>query len=202
MSNVPAPLATCWGSLRAAAHGKQLGGYSSRQDLPASDCSAPKMTVAPPGALGSRPSGLQTSSLSFGLQSKRCHFPVISSRRHTSCPRLHPFADTDRLHPCVAVTVPVSPLSFQIAVADTCHPRHCTPAGTATLCVLQVSCCPNGVPTGYTLFLPGEEQQEARVLTRAQIEAQLVVSLAGRWALRRLVSCSAGIAVLSVETLR
>ncbi len=48
--------------------------------------------------------------------------------------------------------------------------------------MLQVSCCPNGVPTGYTLFLPGEEQQEARVLTRAQMEAQIVVSLAGRWA--------------------
>eukprot|EP00891_Asterochloris_glomerata_P002381 jgi/Astpho2/2381/Aster-05640 len=57
-------------------------------------------------------------------------------------------------------------------------------AGLGYDVVTKVSCCPNGVPTGYTLFLPGEEQQEARVLTRAQMEAQIVVSLAGRCAER------------------
>jgi hypothetical protein len=44
----------------------------------------------------------------------------------------------------------------------------------------QVVCCPGGVVTGYTRFLPNEEQLESQVVTRAYMEAQMVVALAGR----------------------
>ena len=34
--------------------------------------------------------------------------------------------------------------------------------------------------TGFTRFIPNEEQLESSVVTRAQMEGQLVVALAGR----------------------
>ena len=34
--------------------------------------------------------------------------------------------------------------------------------------------------TGYTRFIPNEEQLESNVVTRAHMEGQLVVALAGR----------------------
>ena len=48
------------------------------------------------------------------------------------------------------------------------------------LSALQVVCCPGGVVTGYTNFLPNEEQLESQVVNRAYMEAKMVVSLAGR----------------------
>lgn len=45
--------------------------------------------------------------------------------------------------------------------------------------------CPGGVPTGYTYFIPQEEMLESRVVTRGYMESRMVVSLAGRCALRR-----------------
>ena len=45
--------------------------------------------------------------------------------------------------------------------------------------------CPGGVPTGYTYFIPQEELLESRVMTRGYMESRMVVSLAGRCALRR-----------------
>ena len=55
-----------------------------------------------------------------------------------------------------------------------------------TLCMpyffaAQVVCCPGGLVTGYTRFIPNEEQLESNVVTRAHMEGQLVVALAGRW---------------------
>ena len=44
--------------------------------------------------------------------------------------------------------------------------------------------CPGGVPTGYTYFIPQEEMLESRVLTRGYMESRMVVSLAGRCAIR------------------
>ena len=35
--------------------------------------------------------------------------------------------------------------------------------------------------TGYTRFIPNEEQLESNVVTRAHMEGQLVVALAGRY---------------------
>ena len=49
--------------------------------------------------------------------------------------------------------------------------------------VLQVSICPGGVPTGYTYFIPQEEHLESRVVTRAYMEAKMVVAMSGRSAL-------------------
>lgn len=40
--------------------------------------------------------------------------------------------------------------------------------------------CPGGTSKGYTYFIPQEEHLEARVITRAYMEAKMVVSLAGR----------------------
>jgi len=45
---------------------------------------------------------------------------------------------------------------------------------------LQVSICPGGVPTGYTYFIPQEEQLESRVITRSYMEAKMVVAMSGR----------------------
>ena len=47
---------------------------------------------------------------------------------------------------------------------------------------VQVSVCPGGVPTGYTYFIPQEEHLESRVVTRAYMEAKMVVGMAGRCA--------------------
>ena len=49
-------------------------------------------------------------------------------------------------------------------------------------CAAQVVCCPGGVVTGYTNFLPNEEQLESQVVNRAYMEAKMVVALAGRQA--------------------
>ncbi len=46
--------------------------------------------------------------------------------------------------------------------------------------VVQVSICPGGVPTGYTYFIPQEEHLESRVVTRAYMEAKMVVAMSGR----------------------
>jgi cell division protease FtsH len=48
--------------------------------------------------------------------------------------------------------------------------------------ISKVSVCPGGQPTGYTYFIPQEEHLESRVVTRAYMEAKLVVSMAGRCA--------------------
>ena len=40
--------------------------------------------------------------------------------------------------------------------------------------------CPGGAATGYTYFIPQEEHLEAQVVTRAYMEAKLVVGMAGR----------------------
>lgn len=45
---------------------------------------------------------------------------------------------------------------------------------------VQVVCCPGGLVTGFTRFIPNEEQLESSVITRAHMEGQLVVALAGR----------------------
>ncbi len=50
--------------------------------------------------------------------------------------------------------------------------------------LVQVSVCPGGIATGYTYFLPQEEQLESRVVTRGYMESRMVVSLAGRCAER------------------
>ena len=46
--------------------------------------------------------------------------------------------------------------------------------------LLQVVCCQGGQSTGYTHFIPSEEQLETRIVTRAYMEAKMVVALAGR----------------------
>ena len=43
-----------------------------------------------------------------------------------------------------------------------------------------MSICPGGVPTGYTYFIPQEEQLESRVITRSYMEAKMVVAMSGR----------------------
>lgn len=53
----------------------------------------------------------------------------------------------------------------------------------------QVVCCPGGLVTGFTRFIPNEEQLESSVITRAHMEGQLVVALAGRSAPVRLAPC-------------
>eukprot|EP00210_Caulerpa_lentillifera_P005084 g4856.t1 len=53
--------------------------------------------------------------------------------------------------------------------------------------VYKVSVCPGGVPTGSTFFLPREDRLESRVVTRAYMESQMVVCLAGRCTERMLL---------------
>ena len=107
--------------LRAAAHRKQLGGYSSRLPLPASEGSASEMTVAPPGALGGGPLCLQASSLYLWLTEQAPSLPcLLKSQIHVS-PHVHPVADTDDLHPCVADRVAARPLGCRRM-----PPPHCT----------------------------------------------------------------------------
>ena len=61
---------------------------------------------------------------------------------------------------------------------------------------MQVSICPGGVPTGYTYFIPQEEQLESRVVTRSYMEAKMVVALAGRCA-EKLILGDASISTAS-----
>lgn len=42
------------------------------------------------------------------------------------------------------------------------------------------------MPTGYTYFIPQEEHLESRVVTRAYLEAKMVVAMSGRSALTHL----------------
>lgn len=49
-------------------------------------------------------------------------------------------------------------------------------------CAAQVSVCPLNVLTGYTLFVEDEERHAASILTRSDLEARIVVHLAGRCA--------------------
>ena len=53
---------------------------------------------------------------------------------------------------------------------------------------VQVSICPGGVPTGYTYFIPQEEHLESRVVTRAYMEAKMVVAMSGRYTLACMLS--------------
>jgi cell division protease FtsH len=46
----------------------------------------------------------------------------------------------------------------------------------------QVSVCPFDVITGYTLFVEDEEKSVDTVVTRAELEAHIVVNLAGQCA--------------------
>ena len=48
--------------------------------------------------------------------------------------------------------------------------------------ILQVSVCPYNIITGFTLFIEDEERSANAILTRSDMEAYMVVHLAGRCA--------------------
>jgi cell division protease FtsH len=46
--------------------------------------------------------------------------------------------------------------------------------------IARTSICPYGMITGYTLFVEDEERSAGAILTRSDMEAHMVVNLAGR----------------------
>lgn len=46
--------------------------------------------------------------------------------------------------------------------------------------IARVSICPYNIVTGYTLFVEDEESRADAILTRGDMEAHMVVNLAGR----------------------